>query len=72
MQPGGPLPETVISILCMQNASLSRADYSLILASAQGCLEIAAAASQMRRLFGPTGATVRQDVFMANGNEEDF
>ena len=51
-QISGSTPRTFVSIPCMQNASLSQSDKSLVLASAQGNLGMAAAARKMRRLFG--------------------
>ena len=58
----GPFPETFVSILLMQDASLSRAGKSLVQAGAQVSLGIAAAAEQMERLSGPMDNTARQDV----------
>ena len=69
MQMGGSPPETFVSIFCMQNASLSRADKSLELASAQRNSGVAAAARQMRRFFGPMGSVARQDVLAATDVE---
>ena len=65
MQMGGPFPETFGSFSRVQNASLSRSDKSMESASAQGNLEIPAAARQTRRLFGPIGGPVRRDVLAA-------
>ena len=56
----------------MQNASLSRLDKSLAMVSAQRSSGVAAAASQMRRLFAPMGASVRHEVLMAAENEDKF
>ena len=67
MQVGGSFPETMVPILCMQSASLSRSDESLALAREQGSLGIAAVAGRTRRLFGPTCGSVRQDVLVAMG-----
>ena len=49
------LLKTSVSILCMQDGSLSRSDKSPAWASAKGNLGMAAAARRTRRLFGPHG-----------------
>ena len=55
MKMGGPSPGTFLSDLRMKNAPLSRTEKSPVLATAEGSSGIAAAARQMRQLFGPTG-----------------
>ena len=70
MKTGGAFRGTVVSILRMQNAPLSRADKLLELASAQGNVGIAAEASQRRRFCGPTGNNARRDVSMTTEGED--
>ena len=47
---------------CLQNASLSPADKSLVLASAHGSLGIAQTARQLPRFPGPMGGSERRDI----------
>ena len=61
----GAPPETFASAPCKKNAFLPQSEKSLVLASAQGNLGVPAVARQMRRLFGPRGGAVRQDVLAA-------
>ena len=74
---GGP-PEVFASGLRMQAASLSWSGKSLVHARVQGNLEITAVPRQMRRLLGPCGGAVRQDVLAAKdadanpNGENDF
>ena len=58
MRMDGRFPETFVSTLRMQNASLFRAEKSLELASGR----MRPYPRQMGRLFGPTGSKVRLDV----------
>ena len=53
--------------MCMQDVALSRSGKSRALTSAQGNLGLPAVAKQTRRLFGPCGGAVRQDVLAAAG-----
>ena len=62
MQMGGAVPGSFVPILLARNAPLPRPVESPVMASAQGNLGIAAAARQMRRLFGPCGGADRRDV----------
>ena len=61
MQTGRAPPGTLASALCARYASLSRAEKSLALASAQGDSEISAV-RRMHRLFGSRGGAPRKDV----------
>ena len=65
MATGSGPPEKSASILCMQNAALSKSEKSLTLASIQNTPPFPAAANQMRRLFAPRGDAARQDVLLA-------
>ena len=62
MAMGGGFPAEFVSILRMQNASLGGTDAEQVSASIRGALAFAAAAKQMRRLFGSCGSAARQDV----------
>ena len=66
----GAFPGALPPILRTKNAPLRRADESLVLAIGQWGFGIAAAASQTRRLSGPTGASAQQDVPAATASEE--
>ena len=82
----GAFREVCASVLRMQNAFLVRSGRSLDFASAQGNLGTNAPMlhalrkvdAPMRRLFGPRGGAVRQDVLAATGvggnsdAEDDF
>ena len=59
-----------MSILRMQDAFLSRANKPPNLGIVRGGWGIAAAESQMRRLFGPMGTSVQQDGLMAKENNK--
>ena len=61
---GGFLEESAAA-QCMRNAALSGNEKSLVSARIQGALALAAAAKQMRRLFGYRGSAARQDVLVA-------
>ena len=65
MVTGGGFPEEFVSILCMRNASLSKNEQSLALASIQGALALTAAAEQMRHHFESCGSAARRDVLVA-------
>ena len=74
---GGAFPGSSVSILCVQNAALSWADKSLLLASVQGSLDSPVAGKQMRRLFNPYSGPARKDVLTAadtdaQSDEEDL
>ena len=60
MHPGGSFPPALASVLCLQNASHSRADKSLIGSSVHRSLGIVEVAKHKRRLFGPMGGGGRQ------------
>ena len=57
-------------MLCLQNASLSRADKSPILVTAHGSLGVGGIAQQMRHLLGPVGGSGRQDVLYVAEDEK--
>ena len=52
-------------MLRVQTAAFSRSEESSVLASAQGNSGFPAVAEHMRRLFGPRGGAVAQDVLIA-------
>ena len=62
---GGASTEAFASVVRIQNASPSRPEKSLILASVQGDTTFPVVAKQMRRIFGPCGGAARQDVLVA-------
>ena len=61
-QPGGAFPAALVSELCMQNASLLRADKSLGSGSVDGNLGLAGMAQQTLRVFRPVGGSGRRDA----------
>ena len=65
MQIGGDPAEAFASALRMRNAPPSQSEKALVFASAHGNLGNFAVARQMRRLFGPRGTAVRQQVLAA-------
>ena len=70
MHLGGPLPPAFASALCPQNASLPRADKSLIRASVHGSSGIVGIARQMRGLCGWMGGSGLQNMlYVAEGEE---
>ena len=58
-------PDEFVSILCMQNAALSKNEQALASASLRDTLALPGEPAQMRRLFGPRGHASRQDVPVA-------
>ena len=62
---GNASPGATIPVLRMQNATLSRTEKSLLLASVQGALSLQAAVERMRRLFDPCGGAARRNVLAA-------
>ena len=61
----GAFPDGFVCSLCMQNAPLSRAEKSLVLASVQGSLDFPIVAKRMRRQFDPCDGPARQDALTA-------
>ena len=59
---GGGVPEEFAAMLRVQNASLPENGKSLVWASSQGAMAVAAAAERMRLLCGSCGYAARQDV----------
>ena len=57
VQPGGTPPEAFAAELCLQLASLARADKSPVLASTRRSFGVVEIAQQMRRLCGPMGGS---------------
>ena len=64
MAMGAGSPEQFVSILCVQNAGLSRRERSLVLPSSQEGLKFADVAANMRGLFGSFGGAVREGVLV--------
>ena len=56
--------ESYVPVFCMQNASSSKSEKSLIL-DIQGNFGFPAVAEEMRRLFGPGCGAARQDASVA-------
>ena len=74
---GHGFPDEFASVLCVQNAALLGNGKSMGLACVQNNLAFPGAPSLMRRLFGPRGSAVRQDVLAAADlgpalGEEDY
>ena len=59
---GSGFTDASVSVLCMQNAALTKNKKTLVLASLGNTLAFPQASAQMRRLFGPCGSESRQDV----------
>ena len=62
MHPGGSFPAAFASVMCLQNASISGADESPVLAGVAGSLGIVGSSHEMRQLFAPMGESEQQDV----------
>ena len=76
MSMGAGFPDEFASVLCMQNASLSKNERQLVMASVGSSLSFVHVAAQMRRLFGNIGTAQNQDALVAQGmdnvsDEED-
>ena len=74
---GSGFPGEFVSVLCMQNAALSKNGKTLALASLGNTLAFPQVSVQMRRLLGHCGYASRQDVLVAQdldtvSEEEDF
>ena len=74
---GSRFPDALVSVLCMQNAALSKNEKTMALASLGNTLAFPLVSARMRRLFGPCGYASRQDVMVAQdmdtvSEEEDF
>ena len=75
---GWVFPQVLAPALCMQNASLSRSEKSLVLACVPGNSGVSAVARQMRPLFGSRGGAIREDfsaatdVEVISNDESDF
>ena len=62
MEAGAGFPGQFVSILCMNNAVLSRHQKSLVTASCPRSLKFEDASADMRRLFGLRAGGSRQDA----------
>ena len=77
MQLGAGSGESYVPVFCMQDASPSKSEKSLIL-DIQGNFGFPSVAEEMSRLFGPGCGAARQDasvataVGMSSGEEGDF
>ena len=70
MRPGGASPLASPSVMCLQSASLPRADELLPMASERRSPGIAEIVDRTRRCFAPAGGGGRQDVLsVADGGE---
>ena len=65
MATGSGFPDEFVSILCANNAPLSKNGESLALASIQNTLAFPVVANRMRRLFGLRGNAARGDILLA-------
>ena len=65
MQLGGDSTGAFVASLCAQNASPSKSEKSLELASFLGNVNLSRVAGQTRRLFGSCGGAARQDFLVA-------
>ena len=71
MAPGSGFQDVFASVICMQDAALSKNGKPLALAGIQDTLAFPVVANQMRRLFGPRGNAARQDLDTVS-EEADF
>ena len=74
---GMGFPDEFVSVLCISNASLSKNERQLVVASAGSSLRLGIVREQMRRLFGNIGSAQTGDVLVAQGldqvsDEDDF
>ena len=72
MQRGARLPEACVPVTCMQNASLSRQEKLLALASTRKNLASSGVAMTMRRLFWSCGGAGCRDILGAEGADESL
>ena len=77
MSMGAGFPDEFASALCMQNASFSKHERQLALASVGSSLSFVHVAAQMRHLFGNIGSAQNQDALVAQdmdaaSDEENF
>ena len=63
---GAGFPDEFVSVLCITNASLSKNEKQLIMASVGSSLSFVHVAAQMRRLFGNIGSSRDMDVLLAH------
>ena len=68
---GTGFPDEFVSVLCITNASLSKNEKRLVIASVGSSLSFGNVAAQMRRLFGHMGSSQNMDALVAR-EEEDF
>ena len=74
---GTGFPDEFVSVLCITNASLSKNEKQLVIASVGSSLSFGHVAAQMRRLFGNMGSSQNMDVLVAQdldqaSAEDDF
>ena len=77
MSMGTGFPGEFASVLCVRNASLSKNERQLAIASVGSSLSFVHVAAQMRRLFGNIGSAQNQDALVAQdmdnvSDEENF
>ena len=74
---GTGFPDEFASVLCIQNAALSKTEKQLVVASVGSSLVFGNVAAQMRRLFGNMGSSQNMDVLVTQdvdqaSDEDDF
>ena len=74
---GTGYPDEFVSVLCIQNAALSKNERQLVIASVGSSLAFGHVSAQMRRLFGNIGSSQSMDVLVAQdmdqvSEEDDF
>ena len=77
MSMGPGFPGEFASVLCMQNASLTKNERQLVIASVGSSLTFARVSAQMRRLLGNIGSSQNMDALAAQemdnvSDEENF
>ena len=75
MSMGTGFPDEYVSVLCLQNASLSKHERQLVMAGVGSSFNFLNVTAQMRRLFGNVGSLQNQDALVAQDlddvSEED-
>ena len=64
MDTGAGFPDASVSILCMQNAALSRQERSSVLANTRKSLKCSDVATANRRFFGAGGGAARHETLI--------
>ena len=64
MSMGAGFPDEYVSVLCLQNANLSKNERQLVMARVGSAFNFTTVTAQMRRLFGNVGSTANQDALV--------